>query len=318
MNQPASANATLVSVCIATCRRPEGLRRLLNALIRLRFTHSTNTSLEVIVVDNDAHCSAKQVFDDLVQQSALNIHYIVERKSGIPFARNAALRFASAESQYIAFIDDDETPEENWLDELLRTQQLYGADVVAGPVLPMFEKGVPKWIVDGKFFDRPRFPTGKVLAVAATNNALIRAEIIKSLDLWFDETWALTGGSDTQLFLTAHAKGAKIVWADNALVHELVPLHRAKVSWILARTWQGSINFARAETDVSRSIAWKFTKASKGLLRIGLGVLMAPFVVIGGNYLALKALQNVVMGLGTLAGILGIRYQGYKYLHMKE
>lgn len=318
MNKKERAKPTLVSICIATCKRPEGLRDLLNAISNLRFRDSTNISLEIIVVDNDMHCSAKNVFDMIHQQSAMNMRYIVESRSGIPFARNSALRSISTNSQFVTFIDDDEIPGINWLDELLQVQEEFQADVVTGPVLPIYDKSVPRWIIDGKFFERKRYPTGTVLPIAATSNVMICVETIKSFGLWFNEKSALAGGSDARFFYLAHQKGAKIIWADDAIVQEFVPIQRARVSWILARTWRGSLNYSRLEANYSKSTFIPMTRMIKGLLRIGQGILMMPLFLIGGKVAGLKALKHLVIGLGTFAGLLGFKYDEYKYLHSTE
>jgi hypothetical protein len=66
---------------------------------------------------------------------------------------------------FFAFIDDDEIPDPNWLEQLLLTQARTGADVVRGCVEPILPDGSPTWIKDGHFFGWPRShpDTGKSL-----------------------------------------------------------------------------------------------------------------------------------------------------------
>ena len=109
---------------------------------------------------------------------------------------------------FIAFLDDDETADANWLAELVRVQRVTGADVVTGTVLPVFEVDPPGWAVEGSFFERPRFATGTELTYARTGNVLIAAHVMPAGDpAPFNEAMVLTGGSDTHFFLRRVARG---------------------------------------------------------------------------------------------------------------
>jgi glycosyltransferase involved in cell wall biosynthesis len=133
-----------VSVCVATCGRPIGLANLLGALEVLAVP--AGVTLQVVVVDNDSSESARVVCDEVATRHAYSLNYVVEKRRGISFARNAALDAALPSSDFIAFIDDDELPEMDWLAELLRVQEYYRADVVTGPCLPRYVESPPRWI----------------------------------------------------------------------------------------------------------------------------------------------------------------------------
>ena len=51
----------LISVCVSTYQRPEGLKRLLDGLNQLTFSKCETPKLEVIVVDNDSSEEARAV-----------------------------------------------------------------------------------------------------------------------------------------------------------------------------------------------------------------------------------------------------------------
>ncbi|HEX9814751.1 MAG TPA: glycosyltransferase, partial [Myxococcota bacterium] len=155
-----------VSICIATCSRPQGLANLLGAFETLEIP--AGVAFQVVVVDNDPAGSAKAVCDEVVERHGYPLRYLVEKRRGIPFARNAALGVALSDSDFIAFIDDDEVPESDWLSELLRVQDYYRAGVVTGPCLPQYTEPPPNWIVEGGFHERPRHPTGTLRHVAFT------------------------------------------------------------------------------------------------------------------------------------------------------
>ena len=92
------------------------------------------------------------------------IQYGVEPEKNLALARNRAVE--SAEGTFVAFIDDDEFPSADWLVQLYEACHLFKADGVLGPVNPHFEEAPPPWLVQSGVVQRPRHPTGQVLAVA--------------------------------------------------------------------------------------------------------------------------------------------------------
>jgi succinoglycan biosynthesis protein ExoM len=212
----------LVSLCVITYRRPKGLRRLVESLARLEFRNAP-ARIELIVVDNDTAGSAEGVCAKLSREVSFPIKYAVEPRRGIPMARNRSIRMIDRSSAFAVFVDDDETVAANWLDELLRVQQAYQADVVSGPVMPSFLAPPPGWIVEGRFFAPQRYRTGERILHAYTSNTLVRAAVLAELDGGFDERLALSGGSDTHFFLRVRRAGYKLVWADEAIVYDCVP-----------------------------------------------------------------------------------------------
>ena len=102
-----------ISVCICTFKRPELLRELLDRLNDQRtdglFAYC------VVVADNDPEQSARPVATALSPTSRLRVTYCSEPRQNIALARNKALQHA--EGDFIAFIDDDEYPEDDWLCE---------------------------------------------------------------------------------------------------------------------------------------------------------------------------------------------------------
>ncbi len=97
-----------ICVCICTYRRPTLLKRVLFALAaqdtgRGFFTYS------IVVADNDQARSAESVVAEFTKTSSVAVTYCMEPQQNIALARNKAVRNASG--NYIAFIDDDEFPE---------------------------------------------------------------------------------------------------------------------------------------------------------------------------------------------------------------
>jgi glycosyltransferase involved in cell wall biosynthesis len=303
-----------VDIAIATYRRPKGLARLLSGLERLRFPAGA-PDLRVVVVDNDAEGSARAVCEDAEGWLDLPLLHRVEKRRGIPQARNAAVAAALERAEFLAFMDDDEVPSPLWLAELLRVQAATGADAVAGPCEPVFEDLVPRWVERGGFFERPRHATGARLDQAFTHNVLVRTRALAQLDSLFDERLALCGGSDVELFRRFAARGHAIVWADEAVVFEWVPRSRANARWILERAFRVGIS----STFVDRQQRGRAVPAAALLAHGGFCLAKAaallPFGALRGRAGTMRALRLAAFGAGRLGGLAGIHREEYRVVH---
>ena len=148
-----------ISVCVCTYKRPELLKRLLEDL-RCQDTGGLFT-YSIVVVDNDHSRSAEAVVGDFAVSSDIPIKYCIEPRQNIALARNKAID--NVDGDLVAFIDDDEFPIKSWLLTLFEALNKYGVDGILGPVKPYFEDQPPQWVVKGKFYDRPSYPTGFVI-----------------------------------------------------------------------------------------------------------------------------------------------------------
>ncbi len=303
-----------IALCIATFKRPDGLRRLLAALGDQRLSADA-FALEVVVVDNDGEGSARAAFDEATKSLPWMCTYRVEKAQGISFARNTAVAAASDGADWIAFLDDDEVPDPGWLDALTRGQREHGADVVTGPVLPHFPEPVEPWLSEGRFFLRRRYATGAVRPHAFTNNVLLRRSLFREAGLAFDERFALTGGSDRHFFRRAARRGYRIVWADDAVVHEWIPPSRATPAWLVRRAYRVGTTTALVDMDITPTVRMRGLLAAKGVawLVIGVGQYVAGFV--RGRAGRLRGKRSAAYGAGLLAGLVGGRYEEYRTPH---
>lgn len=302
-----------VSLCVCTYRRPAGLRRLLQAVARLRTERAE--SLEIVVVDNDPDGSARATIEAMADAIPFIVRYVHEPRRGISFARNRAVAEADAVSEWIAFLDDDEEPEAGWLDALLAAQARFGADVVAGPVPPRYESEVPKWIVRGRFHEPQRHATGTVLPYADTGNVLVRASLFRQFPAPFAASLALAGGEDTHFFLRVARAGHKIVWADDAVAWEWVPPSRARLPWLLRRAFRRGNTWALLERDLDPSPRVLGMRIVRGGGRIARGAVVMPVSLLRGRHAIVETLRGICFGAGSLAGVAGYRYDEYRTTH---
>ncbi|MBO3459838.1 MAG: glycosyltransferase [Aetokthonos hydrillicola CCALA 1050] len=303
----------LVAICIASYKRPEGLQRLLKGINHLNVSTST-INIEVVVVDNDANASAKEVCEKITPNFKWSLRYYIEPQRGISYVRNKAIANVSDDAEFVAFIDDDEVPEPSWLSELLSVQRIYNADVVTGPVLPHFTKEAPAWVVRGKFFESGRYPTGCLLKVAFTNNVIVRSEIFKKFEQVFDHRFAITGGEDCHFFMRLYHMGYKMVWADNAIVYEWISDSRTNMKWILLRGYRTWGTHSLCEREFEPLIKVQAIRVAKGSALILIGVLLLVPSFTFQKHIFVKALLRIYRGCGTFSGLLGSPYQEYKHL----
>ena len=294
-----------VALCIASYRRPQGLQALLGGLDAQRF-EGERPEIVLVIADNDVAESARPVCEDARRWLSLPLRYVVEPRKGIPIARNATLRHAG-DADWLAFIDDDEVPEPRWLDTLMRVQRETDADVVTGPVLPRFSEPAPEWIVAGGLFDPPRYATGTRVQSAHSNNVLLRRCRLDELDSRFDERLTLGVGEDTDLFDRLAARGARIVWADEALVHETVPPARANTRWLVQRGYRVGTALTHLDRKRRGPAAALAFGVAQGAWWMARGLLAAALGLLRGRAERVRALQLVASGVGRVAGLAGVR-----------
>jgi glycosyltransferase involved in cell wall biosynthesis len=325
------AKRLLITITACTHRRLAGLRALLDAIGRQRFTVEPAPRVALVIADNEGSEAVRAACEAFARASSLPVEYVHEPRRGIPFARNAALDRVAADSEFVAIVDDDEVPEPSWLDELVRAQRASGADVVQGRVVPRFPDGTPAWIHDGPFFgwpaavleaEAPRLADGQTLSSAATNNTLVRRAALGDPPLRFDERFPFLGWDDALFFRTLHRRGARIVFADRARVAEIVPPERARLRYLLRVAYrQGNkklgIKLAVAGAARSRRARARLAlrSAARGAAAIAGGVAALALAPLGGDARALRAAQaalRIAGGVGMIASVAGARFEHYR------
>jgi succinoglycan biosynthesis protein ExoM len=301
-----------IAICVATFRRPEGIRRLLGALEKLEFRKCATPLVRVIVVNNDPDSAGGLAELESFSRFRWPLLALAEKRSGISYARNCAICVALAEAaDAVVFIDDDEVPTADWLDELLYAQRIYGTEAIVGPVVPQYEQSVPTWVIRGGFFVRPRFATGTSVKFAGSGNLLVTSRVLRETGLMFGELFGRSGGSDTLLTLQLRQRGARIIWADKAVVHEIVPRERTNGRWLLRRAFLGGYNWARIEYLLKPSPWRRLSRCVKGMGNILRGVVTLVPSLLMGRSAIVKSVGISCRGVGTLAALCGCSLEMY-------
>src|SRR5690554_1230409 len=101
-----------INIGVITYNRHKELIRLLNSLNEL-VSDSTFSIENIVVVDNSLDFNTKAI-QATIQKSKHSVILEHEKQPGIPFARNRVAELSKS-IDFLAFIDDDEIADENWL-----------------------------------------------------------------------------------------------------------------------------------------------------------------------------------------------------------
>lgn len=272
-----------------------------------------NTRVTIVIVENDDHETVRQTVEAFGNQTGKSAHYVLEKRMGIPFARNAAVRAALAmDADVVLFFDDDEIVDTQWLVEMLSRYRTSQLQLIGGPVFASSATTREPWVrtqlrrgLAGRFERRANkaarlFDKGEDNQVTiVTNNWLASRDVFEVHGIEFDGAYAKTGGSDTKFFHDAVAAGVKTGWAPQAKVFETIPSERLTIGYVYKRG-----------RDQKRAAVFRKLRKD-GRLRFGLRlapelvyrlVLLAPralwVALTGGRHLA-----SFVRSTGELAGL---------------
>ena len=205
-------------------------------------------AMRVIVADNDDAPSARERV--LGAGEGLALEYVHAPSRNISVARNACLDAATA--PWIAFLDDDEIAPPGWLGALVETAEQSGAPIVLGPVGARYGADLPGWVAAADLHStRPAVRRDGAIDTGYSCNVLFRREIADGLR--FDPARGRTGGEDDAFFAELYRRGHRIAYAPAAVLHEPVEPARARLSWLLRRSFRngqtyGAVRIAAGDT----------------------------------------------------------------------
>jgi len=292
---PMTGDASHISVCVCTYKRPDLLKRLLQA-VDGQDTGGLFT-FSVVVADNDEHRSAETVVRTFAARSTVPVRYCVEPRQNIALSRNRAVE--NAHGDFVAFIDDDEFPDRRWLLTLFEACHEYHAAGVMGPVRRHFDRTPPAWVAKGRFYERPSYPTGSVIdwTMGRTNNVLVKRDVLAADAQPFRPQFRT--GEDQDFFRRMIEKGHLFVWCDEAVAYEVVPPVRWKRSFMLRRALlQGAVSVLQP-TFGARAIA-------RSVVAVPAYAAALPVSLILGQWRFMTVLVKLCDHLGRLLAAVGI------------
>ena len=290
----------IILICIPTCMRPKMLAASLESISQTRLPKDYETRL--LVLDNDAAESAREVFETMSFPFAAR--YIVEPKRGISTVRNRAFDEAKKEQAVcVAFVDDDQTIDKEWLMALLEGMTKTGADAVTGVVEDVWVGKPPWWIRPGIPPNIGIEPTKSML----TGFTLIHVRLFSRLN--FDERFNLTGAGDYNFSLRAARLG--FVFARTGRARSWSPVVAARMTFRshALTQWQRQTGYVLSHRAVDGF--WKsLLFLPKGLIKVIKGLLYCAFAILFGKKMLMRGTKNLISGTGLIYGVFA--HGGYK------
>lgn len=215
------------SIIICTYNRSKSLSTALNSLNSLNLPD--NFQWEVIVVDNNSIDNTKEVVNEFIENSKLNLRYVKETQQGLSHARNKGIK--ESKGKYIAFTDDDAIVDSQWIARLHETFQAYGCDCVGGRIYIKPEKELPCWLKKELWGFLGFLDYGdKLLKIKDEKifggNMVFSKEILSKVGYFNTELGrtpsALTGGEEAELIQKIKNLGGTILYQPSAIVHHII------------------------------------------------------------------------------------------------
>lgn len=303
-----------VIIGLITFRRPRMLSALLASLNDMEFG-GMEGAIAIAVVDNDKDGTSREVVSSWAKQAAIPISYEIEPRQGIPFARNRLLAIArERNSRFIAMVDDDTQTRPDWLIQLFKALTEKGAVAACGAVrfvaeIEIKDNRIAQAVLDAHYTKKP------LRAFLSTRCCLLNREFLDNHALEFDERFALTGGSDANLFARIQAIGGRIARVNEPLVVETIPPSRLTFAWRFRRSARVSaFRICSARRERGLFIALLFA-APEAVIKLLLGVVQILMTPVTGAPGMLKAMKKLGSVYGLVLGLAGVIPEEYKTVH---
>ncbi|TIX51248.1 glycosyltransferase family 2 protein [Alteraurantiacibacter aquimixticola] len=294
---------------LTTGARDGSLRDCVEAISRLK--RAEGTRLELMLVQNGTDEVTPEVAR-LRDEGPMPLTVVVEPRKGIPIARNRALEEGiAAGADYLAFIDDDAEPDEDWLIEAAKVLRVSGTHAVAGPQEPVFPPDSPERLRGAIIYKAIEQDPDRPCRWAASNNVIMSLPFIREQELRFDENFR-TGGSDKDFFLRFANRGGVIRWAPKSIVREPVVPERLSMKWAIKRSWRLGTTGFQLERSTRSPLAAMARCAWKGLCYVLAGIALLPLGLLPRRAALVDGLSYIARGAGFFLGMVpALRLRNY-------
>jgi glycosyltransferase involved in cell wall biosynthesis len=227
------------SIVICTRNRAEELKRTLSSLCELSLP--PDFFWEVLVVNNGSTDHTAAVVAGFAYR--LPIRNVIEPVAGLSVARNTAVR--SVRGDYVLWIDDDVTPERDWLEKMvLAVRGNPDVAFLGGTIEPILMEPRAELFCLGSDALRDllarRDPAGLPARVTADYlpygaNFGVRTATLRQHP--FDPTLGVApnrnrGGEETAVLKAILAEGGTGLWVPEAKVRHWIPVERQTLTYI--------------------------------------------------------------------------------------
>lgn len=269
------------TVVVASYNRPRHLRECLERLVALDYP-----CCRIIVVDD----GSDQPLAGVAAPFGSRVEVIRQSNRGPAAARNRGVE--AAETDFIAFTDDDCRPMPDWLTRLERAHRADPEALIGGRVVNELDENpcsaASQSIID--FLYRWYAVEDDRLRFFATNNVGFSRRVFREVGM-LDPSFVFAS-EDRDLALRWRASGRRLVYAEDAVVG-----HRHALT--LGAFWRQHSSYGRG----ARRLRTKLGGAALGRepLRFHVGLLAHPIVRRDGARLLSAAAQAALVFLSQIA-----------------
>ena len=289
-----------IDVLLSTFRRPE-VQQTLRSLDVLDLPKGVD--LRIVVCDNDDSPSAQTVVKETAAAMTRSVLYYHAPARNISVARNAGLDAAVARgADWVAFLDDDEIAEPDWLATLLACAKANGSDAVFGPSIANYGPDAPDWMRREDYHSNWPERRGGVVQTGHTCNALLRLGDAPWRAERFDVARGRAGGEDTEFFFRLYHQGARFEISETAVVREGVPLGRLSFRWLARRKYRSGQSYAAVTRGAASRLKLGLSAGTKALACAS-GALIYFWSEERRNFWLLRGALHI----GVIAGCLSLR-----------
>jgi glycosyltransferase involved in cell wall biosynthesis len=232
-----------ISVIVATYS--EG--RLKNVLNCIKSLKTQTFSPKEIILALDQKQELIEFYETCLSSE---VKIVASEGYGLSHARNAGVK--NAECEIVAFIDDDATADEHWLENLVKNFDVVG---VGGRVEPVWNEGRPKffpeelnWIVGCSYVGLPQLKASIRNPIGC--NMSFRKDIFQRVGYFRDSIGRraenLISGEETDFSIRVLEKylESRIVYDPSAVVYHQVPRNRTTLKYLVRRSFYEGFSIA--------------------------------------------------------------------------
>lgn len=231
-----------ISIILCTYNRCQSLTQALETVAASQMPESDDW--EVLIIDNNSKDQTREVVETFCRRDPAHFHYLFEPLQGKSHALNRGIR--EAQSDVLAFMDDDVTVEPNWLRELTTPLSNPEWAGTGGRVYLSKDFSPPPWMpIEGHhsllsilaLFDLGP-ESGPMSIPPIGNNMAFRKEVFVKYGGFRTDLGPSPGSEirheDTEFGSRVMKSGGRILYVPSAVVRHAVPEGRLKKGYFLA------------------------------------------------------------------------------------
>ena len=281
---PRMSGEVSITVCLCTHNRPHYAAACLDGLRRQSVGAD---GFEILVIDSAGAGAVPAQLAALVA-GVVNARLLRVAQAGVSAARNLGAQ--AARGEYIAYIDDDAIPAPDWIACIRAAIAEHRPAVLAGRVLPLWERALPAWwpsglrgvlsIIEwerGGEFRGAALPAGLVPCAANMTVHLPALREVGGFTAGLGRYGAaLLSDEEVQFAWKLQACGHSVRYDPRPVVRHQIQAARMCPAWLLSRLyWQGASTVGTRRILRDPGSVWRELPR-----RLAVAVMLAPVALI--------------------------------------